>query len=698
MNFAACLLSVLMTGQLPAGRTATPPASSEDPAAAGPLVPVNAPQIRLTAPRLLAAAMTPPEIEPLAGRAMPLLEVLTRTPNRLRQIEAVQAYWALTAAVGEYHFARTEYDQVDRLWHAAHTAPSGRNSASLARNQLALEHSSAAARLREAELKALAAQNELAARLALPATDPLPLPFDVPHLGSYRTYFDVLFATRPPPPRLRLIDRTLPLRKKAVEARAEAVQAAQDGLEAVDDAYQVGETTADVVAARVNDVARQRQAFLAAVRDYNNDIAEYAISVAAASASPTELLPMLVKPKAVEQPAGGTGAEVPAGENGANGPAANGTNPVQDVLPREAQPKEAPPLQSLPGQRAGSTSVPNLPKALPKQPPSAAQGPTHVPPPATKPAPDKGEAKSLLNRENSATRTTRPSTRYKPPTTFSLDEIFHSTPDAAHASEHGTYTGLLALTAPKRTHRLASLLHDSDRLAAANVGKAITLNDCLNATAGPQRRAIVASYWRARERAARHQALSDRSDQLAALSPLALKQAAQPGGAAAMLDLRAAQFDAQADLLEAEAALWAARLELTALMGQPAAADSWLLPSTPPHGGRYELHVESQPRAAVETLHVKQLTATIPALHATLADRAETVVRVDTQRAAATQAFESGQPALPLVLAAVERQNAETLDFLSTLTRYNQAIADYVLQVLPPTSGSVQLTAALVVL
>ena len=43
-------------------------------------------------------------------------------------------------------------------------------------------------------------------------------------------------------------------------------------------------------------------------------------------------------------------------------------------------------------------------------------------------------------------------------------------------------------------------------------------------------------------------------------------------GAAAMLDLRAAQLDAQADLFEAEAALWSARLDLTALMGQPAAA------------------------------------------------------------------------------------------------------------------------------
>jgi hypothetical protein len=49
------------------------------------------------------------------------------------------------------------------------------------------------------------------------------------------------------------------------------------------------------------------------------------------------------------------------------------------------------------------------------------------------------------------------------------------------------------------------------------------------------------------------------------------------------------------------------------------------------------------------------------------------------------------------VLTAVVRQTEETRTFLKTLTRYNAAIADYVLAVTPLTVPAPQLAAAMVV-
>src|SRR5688500_10881221 len=83
-----------------------------------------------------------------------------------------------------------------------------------------------------------------------------------------------------------------------IEARAEAVQGISDALEAAKSQYQRREVDGDVVADRLKELAQQRRAFLAAIGDYNFEIAEYALATALETATPATLVPMLIKSKA----------------------------------------------------------------------------------------------------------------------------------------------------------------------------------------------------------------------------------------------------------------------------------------------------------------------------------------------------------------------------------------------------------------
>ena len=151
------------------------------------------------------------------------------------------------------------------------------------------------AMLREAELAAGLAQHELAAIAQFPADAPLPLPADRPHVGAYRTNYQELFAARPAPDRARLIDRTLPIRRMAIDQRAIAIQAAQDALTAAIDSYQAGQGGLANVISSSSQLIRQQRAFIETVCHYNHDIAEYAMIVAAPGATPQMLVGFMIK-------------------------------------------------------------------------------------------------------------------------------------------------------------------------------------------------------------------------------------------------------------------------------------------------------------------------------------------------------------------------------------------------------------------
>jgi hypothetical protein len=238
---------------------------------------------------LITQGLAAPKDSALAGRQMTLLELIARFGmDRGRQLSVVRDYWKLAAAQADYNWAADESVRLDQI-----TAAKGLEAAVLSAAQ-----AGAQARLHEAQVGAVAAQQELADLLGLPSNGQLPLAGDPPLVGPYRTYFDTLFAGRVPPPRTRVIDRGLPIRLQAIQDRTLAVQAASSAVRYADDARAKGQADLQTLLNCHAELARQRRAFLAAVRDYNLDIGEYALAVADPTLANERLVAMLIVVKA----------------------------------------------------------------------------------------------------------------------------------------------------------------------------------------------------------------------------------------------------------------------------------------------------------------------------------------------------------------------------------------------------------------
>jgi hypothetical protein len=238
---------------------------------------------------LMTQALTAPKESSLAGRATTLLELMGRVGgDRSRQAWVVRDYWKLSAAQADYNWAADEAARLDQI-----TAAKGLESPILTAAQAAAQ-----ARLREAQVAAITAQQELADLLGIADKAQMPLAADPPLFGPYRTYFDALFAGKVPPPRTRAIDRGLPVRLEAIQSRTVAVHAAATAVRTADDLRTRGQADLRTLLDCHADLSRQRRAFLATVRDYNLDIGDYALAVADPSTTTERLVAMLILSKA----------------------------------------------------------------------------------------------------------------------------------------------------------------------------------------------------------------------------------------------------------------------------------------------------------------------------------------------------------------------------------------------------------------
>ena len=204
--------------------------------------------------------------------------------DRNRQLAIVRGYWKLSATQADYNWAIDEGARLDQV-----AAAKGLKAA-----VLSVAQAGGQARVHEAQVGAVAAQQELADLLAWPSTTPLPLAADPPLVGPYRTYFDTLFAGRVPPARTRVIDRSLPIRLQAIQDRTLAVQAASSAIRYAEDARGKGQVDLQALLNCHAELARQRRAFLSTVRDYNLDIGEYALAVADPTLPNERLVAMLI--------------------------------------------------------------------------------------------------------------------------------------------------------------------------------------------------------------------------------------------------------------------------------------------------------------------------------------------------------------------------------------------------------------------
>lgn len=581
----------------------------------------------------------------LAGRPTTLLEALGRTADRSQQAAVARAYWRLAAAVGEYHAKFLAVERLQRI------SPRTEDVSAL-RFQRAL----AVEALLQARERAARAQRALAEVAGWSFSAPLPA--DAPHAGPYRTGLNESLASATFPARHRLVHRVLPLRRQGIELRAAAVQAAEDALEAALDAYRESGVDFAVVLSCVARAVEQREGFVAEVCAYNEEIAEFALSVAPPDASARALVSMMIVPASP-----GSASSRPA-ENVASPPnlpakraavaPATGVEAASAVLP--ASPWEPDVVPASPRQPTLAPPKPKPPEAIPDE-------PLPLPP---KPAPE-----YTAKRAPIADRT------------------------AGNLSKSSAlYPALVSASAIGRVQDLAAALH-WDRRLPSEAGRTTELEECLRGVSSGDRRSVIEAYWTARERVAVYQVFAEQGDLIEQLAPLVLDHRQQPTGPLDMLHLRAARLAIDAARSAAQVELLRAQFELTQRTGRPL-NDVWLLPATAPHAGPYRLKLEEQKAEIVQQPLVKRLAAAVPALFDVLQQRAGAVVEADAARAAATAAYESSGRGMEPVLAAMRWQTAETLAFLQTLTAYNQAIADYALTVLPSAIPGDHLVPALV--
>jgi len=672
---------------------------------------------RALTPELVASSFGVPAGGTLVGRPLSLLESLDASTDRSRQLEIVHAYWRLAAAVGEY---RLRFDAAQR-WRRLE--PRTDDVAALR-----TERSKATEALRSAELEAQRAQQTLVEAAGLSPGAPPPLPSDLPHVGPYRTNFDEVYAMQNVPARARLIHRTLPLRRKGIDARATAVQAAEDALEAATDAYREGGDLAAIAACLARTV-EQRAALVGDVCQYNREIADYALSVAAAHASPRTLVSMLVLPGADAASGGTDGLASPRAlptKQSAVTPAsavepAAWITPVPEGRPesdsrlpgfgqptlaapkRSALPAEPPPVPPKPAAEADkAASAPSPPANRGDRHPGeerrepGSRGP-RVPPDKPRAA----EKSGLAEKDGTAKKDAKdtPDDAVKDP--FATPRMVQRPtgtegPGTAGASSPALYPALISVPAGARVKHLSATLHWNRNLPQ-DTGRPVELEECLRGLSGTDRRSVIDAYWIARQRTAEYQVLVGQAELIDELVPLALDHRRQPTGPLDMLRIRTARLACEADIAAAQVDLLQSLFELTRRTGR-ALDGPWLVPATAPHAGQYLLKLEAQRPEIVKQPAMQRLAAAVPALNEDLREQAAAVVEADTARAAATTAYQLSGKNIDQLLTGVRSQTVETFAFLRMLTAYNQAIAEYALTVLPPAISGEQLVQTLVII
>jgi hypothetical protein len=561
----------------------------------------NQPRQRLRPPELIAAALETPEQEAVAGTPITLAQALARATDRQRQLQITKAYWRLATAQAAYHWALERRDLV--LHHTQQHA---------GRPDVLSAQAAAAADAGDARVAVEKAQGELATLIGTPGTA-APLSVDRPHVGEYRTYFENIFGGRSAPPPIWLIERTLPVRRKAIDAHGDAVVAASDAVEASAEQLQASGQGITTLLDALEALGAQRRAFISVVRDYNLDIADYAFAVAPPGAPSDTLVSMLI---------------------------------------RKA------PLSNTPTRAAGTPPHSTFRKAAP--------------------ATDGAKLDSAHVDDWAA--------NYP-------GDLDAGTEDSA------LYQALVELTSePLRVQKLGNLLH-WDRNLPEGAGEPIALADCLAASSGPDRRAIIDAFWQARQTAAALQAQGEKLEQLNALQAIAIPQRDAAGMAEAGVRLQASRRAARAAVLDAQAEFLAAQFRLMTATGRPLSG-AWLVPSTTPQSGRY--HMSARGRASAAAAAAKVASA-----FDKLLDRSQAVVQSDAHRAELTQQARRGETApqtadgrmspLDRAIWAIERQNRQTLAFLDDLTEYNRAIATYVLATQPASLSATELAGRLAI-
>jgi hypothetical protein len=254
------------------------------------------------------------------------------------------------------------------------------------------------------------------------------------------------------------------------------------------------------------------------------------------------------------------------------------------------------------------------------------------------------------------------------------------------------YPTLTTAAPVAKARQLTATLHGNQSLPAG-FGKPIRLGDCLQRNADGNRRAVIDAYWLVRQRSAQYLVLDQQAKWFSALKDMAFER--RQTNPTDMLRLRAAQMAAEAATTEARVALVEAQFALASRIGE-ISGEAWPLASTVPHVGGYDLRLNVQPRGVADSWPVRRLKETIPNLSQLAMQRAAAVIEADGARADTVDKYRSGGVTVSQAIDSVADQTEQTTAFLSSLTEFNRAIAEYATTVLPPNISPDQLVGSLV--
>ena len=320
-----------------------------------PPIVIPQPQVQTRQPITRQSFLQPSRPALLNNQATFTTAVLLKDPRE--EQERVLAYWQLAQSLGQYNLTQQAID----FWESISAQPGDEPLLRTAR-------ASAKSLLCEARVTLVADQHTLAEAADLVSEQGLPLPSDPPHVGTYFTHFDKLFAGKPAPAIGRRLNATLPLCREAVESRACSTFAAHNAVEMLAKEYAKGRCSFATLASAVATWQDEHRAFLRSAYVYNNNICQYVVSVAGLPADRETLVMMLIRPnysvnpQTQQQPASGESPVVATpmtnGSATANGPAIM-NNGYQAPRSAEQGPTLAPPIEDH-SVRPASSELPVL--------------------------------------------------------------------------------------------------------------------------------------------------------------------------------------------------------------------------------------------------------------------------------------------------------------------------------------------------
>lgn len=235
--------------------------------------------------RILDSLCGEPRDATLPGKPTSLATALAMAPIENRP-GLIRAYWDAFERWGELVAVRAEQSQLADLHQPVN---------SLERELLNTASSLARARALQCEIDMEAAQMMLARFSPADNSDLLPLPIDLPLVDEYVTHFGTIGQGSMNYPRLAHIDRVLPKKLAVIQAQADAASRCGSAARQAIQSFNQNQVSLGNALEAIRMSRESRLEFLANVNGYNQQIAEYALSVAPFGQSVEQVVAMLIK-------------------------------------------------------------------------------------------------------------------------------------------------------------------------------------------------------------------------------------------------------------------------------------------------------------------------------------------------------------------------------------------------------------------